>query len=101
MTVKGYSYRDIANYLNSNGYTNRGKEFRVYFNDMLRNEKYAGVYVWNLRECKMKLGKKTNRVLKPREEVIRIEGGMPKIIDDETFKKVQEILDKRKRHYKF
>lgn len=100
MIVDGYSYREIAKYLNEKGYTNRGKPFSHNFTDMLRNEKYNGVYVWNLRECKMKLGKKTNRVLKPREEVIRIEGGMPKIIDDETFKKVQEILDKRKRHYK-
>ena len=46
-----------------------------------RNEKYAGVYVWNLRECKERLGTKTNRKVKPAEEVIRIEGGMPQIID--------------------
>lgn len=101
MTVKGYSYRDIANYLNSNGYTNRGKEFRVYFNDMLRNEKYAGVYVWNLRECKNKAKGKTNRKHKPESEVIRIEGGMPQIIDRETFDKVQKIMDERRKSNKY
>lgn len=100
MTVQGYSYRDIANYLNNNGYTNRGKPFRVFFTDTLRNEKYAGVYVWNLRECKERLGTKTNRKVKPQEEVIRIEGGMPQIIDKETFDKVQQIMNARKKHYK-
>ncbi len=100
MTLQGHSYRDIANYLNNNGFTNRGKKFRIYFTDTLRNEKYAGVYVWNLRECKERLGTKTNRKFKPAEEVIRIEGGMPQIIDRETFDKVQEIMNARKRHYK-
>ena len=100
MTLEGHSYRDIANYLNNNGFTNRGKKFRVYFTDTLRNEKYAGVYVWNLRESKERLGKKTNRKVKPDDEVIRIEGGMPQIIDKETFEKVQELMDARKRHYK-
>lgn len=100
MTIQGYSYRDIANYLNNHGYTNRGKKFRIYFTDTLRNEKYAGVYVWNLRECKERLGTKTNRKFKPEEEVIRIEGGMPQIIDRETFDKVQQIMNARKRHYK-
>jgi len=100
MTVKGYSYRDIANYLNNNGYTNRGKKFRMYFTDTLRNEKYVGVYVWNLRESKERMGSKTNRKYKPDEEVIRIEGGMPQIIDKETFDKVQQIMDARKKHFK-
>lgn len=100
MTIQGYSYRDIANYLNNHGYTNRGKKFRIYFTDTLRNEKYAGAYVWNLRECKERLGTKTNRKYKPQEEVIRIEGGMPQIIDRETFDKVQQILNARKKHYK-
>ena len=100
MTLQGCSYREIATYLNENGYTNRGKAFRIYFTDTLRNEKYAGVYIWNLRESRENIRKKTNRLHKPLEEVIRIEGGMPQIIDRDTFDKVQKILDGRKLHYK-
>ena len=35
---------------------------------------------------------------KPIEDQIRIPGGMPKIVDDETFARVQAILASRKRH---
>lgn len=101
MIVNGYSYGEITKYLNSNGFTRRGKEFKKNFTDMLRNEKYRGVYVWNLRESKEKLKKKTNRIYKSDDEVIRIEGGMPRIIDDETFMTVQRILNNRKIHYKY
>ena len=97
--VDGYSYRDIANELNSKSITNRGRPFKIHFTEMLQNEKYKGIYIWNLREGKDKLGTKTNRIHKKESEVIRIKDGMPRIIDDETFEKVQEILrSRRKRH---
>lgn len=95
--IAGSSYREIANALNKKGYTLRGRPFKKNFTDMLRNEKYTGVYLWNRREGKHKIGVKTNRVEKSPEEIVRIEGGMPAIIDVDTFKKVQEILDKRKK----
>ena len=98
--LKGSSYLKIANYLNDNGYTFRGRPFKKNFTDMLRNEKYTGVYLWNRREGKHKLGQKTNRVLKSPEEIVRIEGGMPCIIDKEIFNKVQQLLDKRKGKHK-
>lgn len=101
MTIKGYSYREIAKYLNDNGYRNKGKEFKIYFTDMLRNEKYTGVYIWNLRERKDKLGIRTNRKYKPSNEIIKIEGGMPKIIDKDIFEKVQQIMNERKINYKY
>lgn len=100
MISNGKSYKDVSDYLNENGYTNRGKKFKGRFTDILRNEKYTGVYIWNLRECKQKLKGKTNRIYKSKEEVIRIEGGMPQIVDKEIFDKVQKLLDSRKRHYK-
>ena len=98
MYLTGYSYKEIARFLNNNGYRRRsGRPFTPNFTDVLRNEKYKGNYVWNLRERYKKLGKKTNRVYKSDEEVIRIVGGVPAIIDVETFNKIQEILDKRKK----
>lgn len=98
MTTKDYTYSEIAKYLNENGYTRReGKPFKTNFNDILRNEKYKGIYVWNLRENKKKLGKKTNRVYKSDAEVIRIPGGIPAIVDAKVFDEIQKILDQRKR----
>ena len=98
MTAKDYTYSEIAKYLNENGYTRReGKPFKTNFNDILRNEKYKGIYVWNLRENKKKLGKKTNRIYKSDAEVIRIPGGIPAIVDAKVFDEIQKILDQRKR----
>lgn len=98
MTTKDYTYSEIAKYLNENGYTRReGKPFKTNLNDILRNEKYKGIYVWNLRENKKKLGKKTNRIYKSDAEVIRIPGGIPAIVDAKVFDEIQKILDQRKR----
>ena len=55
-----------------------------------------GEYVFNKAKRKMPNGKTNHRVKKPESEIIRIPGGMPAIIDVETFEKVQEILAKRK-----
>ena len=52
--------------------TLRGKPFtKNSLDTILKNEKYTGVYIY---------------------EDIRVEGGMPQIIDPETFAKVQEML---------
>jgi|GEM_PF-2742013 Site-specific recombinases, DNA invertase Pin homologs len=99
MVLKGFSYRDIATYLNSKGHTKRGVPWNHSFTDLLRNEKYKGVYVWNRREGKQKLGRKTNRITKPEDQIIRIPGGCPSIVDAEIFDKVQAILNHRTRQY--
>ena len=93
--LKGKSYLEIIRELEVNGYTNKGKPFSKNLTDILRNEKYAGVYLWNRRENKYKVGTKTNRKLKPIEEIVRIEDGIPVIIDKETFYAVQRLLDSR------
>ena len=93
--LKGKSYLEIIRELEVNGYTNKGKPFSKNLTDILRNEKYAGVYIWNRRENKHKVGTKTNRKLKPIEEIVRIEDGIPVIIDKETFYAVQRLLDSR------
>ena len=78
MYAAGSTVTEIITYLNSMGLRNRrGKAFSnnsLY--SVLRNEKYTGVYIY---------------------QGTRIEGGMPRIIDDETFWKVQEMMKVNKR----
>ena len=97
MTLKGYGYKEIRNYLNLNGYTRAdGRHFTTHFYDILRNRKYIGEYVYNRSQEKDMNGKRNNHKNKPNSEIIRIPNGIPRIIDDFTFFKVQEILDERK-----
>lgn len=91
---KGYSY--IIKQLNENGMkTKRGKTFgKNSLHDILRNEKYCGVYIYNRAQSKTN-NKRNNHKSKPAEDIIRIENGIPAIISKETFDKVQEILNRR------
>lgn len=91
---KGYSY--IIKQLNENGMkTKRGKPFgKNSLHDILRNEKYCGVYIYNRAQSKTD-NKRNNHKSKPAEDIIRIENGVPAIISKETFDKVQEILNRR------
>lgn len=65
--------------------------------DILINEKYKGTYVFNKRSSKDSLGRRNNRRFKDNENIIRIPNGMPAIIDEQTFDKVQEKIHARKR----
>ena len=69
----GEQYTDIAQSLNVRGLkTSSGKPFnKNSFSSMLRNERYKGIYIY---------------------QDIRIEGGIPRIIDDPLFNRVQEVL---------
>ena len=96
-TVEGWSYRKIADHLNQLGYKNkRGKTFRALFTDTLTNEKYKGEYVFNKTEKKKANGSRNNHAKKPESDIVRIPGGIPQIVDSETFDKVQSIVKKRK-----
>ena len=90
----------VLNKLNALGYRTRlGNTFsKETLYEMLRNEKYNGVYVFSRAASKDELGRRNNHRDKPIEDQIRIPGGMPKIVDDETFARVQSILASRKRH---
>ena len=96
----GCGYNVVLNKLNSMGYrTWLGNTFsKETLYEMLRNEKYNGVYVFSRAASKDELGRRNNHLDKPIEDQIRIPGGMPKIVDDETFARVQVILASRKRH---
>lgn len=73
----GDKFVDIYEDLNSRGIkTSKGNQWgRSSFNTLIKNEKYRGVYIY---------------------DNIKIEGGMPRIVSDELFYKVQEVLKTKK-----
>jgi site-specific DNA recombinase len=97
MYLEGYGYSRIAQVLNEQGYrTKKGNTFsknNIY--DILRNEKYKGTYVFNKRTSKSE-GKRNNHAYKENDDIVRIPGAMPAIIDEITFDKAQEKLDGRR-----
>jgi site-specific DNA recombinase len=99
MFTEGQSYADILRYLKSNGIKTRaGKPWaKSALYEMLRNEKYTGVYIFNKKKSRGPNGKRTSRILNEKEKVTRIENGMPAIIPRAWWEKAQEILDSRKK----
>ena len=78
MYASGSTIIEIVNHLNDLGLRNRrGRPFsKNSLYSVLTNEKYTGVYIYQDK---------------------RIEGGMPRIVDDETFWKVQDLMKVNKR----
>lgn len=103
MYLAGTSLRNMAKILNEEGYkTGANKPFtKTSFYNLLKQEKYTGLYVWNKRTAGVETGqsspKYNNHSYKPIEDQVRIEGGCPEIISPEDFQKVQEMLAKRSR----
>lgn len=79
MYATGSTVAEIVDELNAKGLrTLRGGKFtKNSLHSMLKNEKYIGVYTY--------------------KDEVRIEGGVPAIIEPETFAKVQEMLKINKR----
>ena len=99
MYVNGYSYSNIIDKLNDLGYkTKRGNKFgKNSLHGILSNEKYTGVYVFNKTQRKGVNGKRNGHKQKSEEEIIKVEGGMPQIIDKDVFLQAQEMMQKRKK----
>ncbi|AXU29188.1 TPA: recombinase family protein [Clostridioides difficile] len=99
MYVNGYSYSNIIDKLNGLGYkTKRGNKFgKNSLYSILSNEKYTGVYVFNKTQRKGVNGKRNGHKQKSEDEIIKVEGGMPQIIDKEVFRQAQEMMQKRKK----
>ena len=92
MYVEKKGYTEILRTLTANGARTRtGNTFsKVTLSDMLANPKYMGTYVFNRRSSADKeTGKRNSHNFKPIEEMIIIPGGMPQIVDEETFKMAQ------------
>lgn len=100
--LEGKGYGSIIQELNDAGYrTKHHKKFgKNSLYEILKNEKYTGVYIYNRTQKADELtGKRNSHAYKTEDEVIRIQDAFPAIITKEQFKKVQEIFLSRKRKY--
>lgn len=99
MYLSGEGYSSIINELNRNGFkTKKGNAFgKNSLYDILRNEKYTGVYIYNKSVHPDENGKFNRHASKSSEDIIRIEGGIPQIISKEDFEKVQIKMDERRK----
>lgn len=111
MRGKGYSYQEISEALTKAG-VNRSKKgnsiTKTTMLSILKNEKYKGIFVFNKSAPKDKRGKRNGHRQKNDSEIIKIPGGCPEIIDEETFELAQKIRKnpsasagraRAKRHY--
>ena len=98
MYLQDTGYAAIIDALNAGGYvTRRGKPFgknSIY--EILRNEKYTGLYVWNRLAAADVDGKTNRRRLKPRDQWVCVENGMPRIIDPDDWQRAQDEMEKRR-----
>ena len=95
MSADGYGYGQIIDRLNLLGYkTKRGQPFgKNSLHDLIRNEKYKGVYVFNLRSAKKgRNRKRNNHAYKREEEIIRIPGGCPAIVSEDLWNRANSTL---------
>ena len=93
MYSSGETYGSIQDTLKSKGYkTKTGKDFSCSaLSTILRNEKYKGTYVFN--KTGQKQNGKRNVYLKSDEDIIKIENGIPKIVDENTWNIVNKRMD--------
>lgn len=94
MVDNGYGYTEIIKKLNALGYkTKHGNSFgKNSLRDLITNERYKGVYVYNKRSCSKLLPfKRSNRRYNAEEDIIRIDGGCPQIISKELWERVNKV----------
>ena len=98
MFLDGNGYNQIVTALAERGYRSRyGRPIgKNVLHDILRNEKYTGMYIFNLSSSKDAFGKRNSHRSKNPEDVIRVDGGMPQIITKQDFQLVQEKMDAAK-----
>lgn len=101
MFADGHGYSTIIKELYDRGmHTKTGRNFnKNSLHDILTNEKYRGVYVFNKSSAKGPDGKRNSHKLKDPSEIIRVEGGCPAIIDNETFEAVNKRIEENKHGY--
>ena len=100
MYLDDYTSGNIIKKLNELGYRTKKKSewTKNSLISILRNEKYTGVYIYNRSVAKDSRGKRNNHKIKPDEEIIRIEDGMPRIIEKEIFEQVKAKMEERKKN---
>lgn len=97
--AKGKGYSQVIKEINNMGYrTRNGKSFgKNSLHEILRNEKYKGVYIFNRSASKNIYGKRNNHCNKGNDDIIRIEGAIEPIVDEITFDIVTKIIGSRRR----
>lgn len=95
----GMGYLSICADLNDTAYTTKlGVPFgKNSIRSILVNEKYTGTYIFNRATAHDMFRHRNNNTSKPYEDIIRIEGGCPAIIDKETFEAARERMSKNAR----
>ncbi len=95
--LAGHGYKELMRALNENGYkTKQGRKFvQSSLAKILTNVKYKGTYTFNRYTDKDFTGKRSPK-LKDAAEIISIPNGMPAIIDEDLFDRVQIKLKKNK-----
>lgn len=98
MYSEGCGYSEVLAALHKMGYkTKKGQEFQknsLY--SILTNPKYTGIYVFNRSSAKSITGTRNTHLLKNSEDIITVEGGVPQIVDERTFSRVQRRLESNK-----
>jgi len=98
MYDNGQGYGEILDYLNSHGYkTKLGNSFgKSSMYDLLKNEKYTGAFIFNKSESKSAKGTFNRHKYKDPKEIIKIEDGIPAIIDKLLFERVNKRMAENK-----
>jgi site-specific DNA recombinase len=98
MYAQGKSYNAIIAALNERGYrTKTGRPFgKNSIHDLLINKKYIGIYTFN-RSVSKSEGRRNHHRSKDPREIIEIPGGVPAIVDEGLFWRVQERMKQNKR----
>lgn len=87
MAAEGNGYNTIIRELNACGYrTKAGNHFgKNSLYDLLRNERYKGVYIFNKCSKRNSQNKRNSHKYKDESEIIRIEDGNPAIVSKELW----------------
>lgn len=98
MYARGHSYSEIIDRLNLEGRkTSSGKTFgKNSLHDLLINERYIGTYTFN-KVRRDDMGRRNSHIKHNDEDTVRIEGGIPAIIDRETWGTVKKRMEQNKR----
>jgi site-specific DNA recombinase len=96
--AENVGYNRILDHLNGMGYkTKRGGAFgKNSLYSILGNEKYIGRFIFN-KKLEKDISGKRNPQWKPREEWIVVDGGLPPVIDEESFNIVQAKMANNRR----
>ena len=98
--INGSSYSEILKKISENEtYKKERKIGKTTIEYIIKNERYAGVYLWNVNKRIHNNGHSHSLKNDP-SEIIRIKNGIPAIIDSETFNNAQKIIASRKSNKK-